>query len=45
LQFIEEHIGAPVTLIGVGPGREQIVWTDAGRSSIIGPKASTSTAA
>ncbi len=30
LQFIAEHVGAPVTLLGVGPGREQVVWTDAG---------------
>jgi adenylosuccinate synthase len=45
LQFIEEHTGAPVTLIGVGPGREQVVWTDAGRASIIGPGASASAAA
>jgi adenylosuccinate synthase len=35
LDFIAEHTGAPVTLIGVGPGREQVVWTDAGRQTII----------
>src|ERR1700678_610826 len=29
LQFISEHTGAPVTLVGVGAGREQIIWTDA----------------
>ena len=45
LQLIEEHVGAPVTLIGVGPGRDQVVWTDAGRASVIGPGASASTAA
>ena len=27
LRFIAEHIGVPVVLVGVGPGREQIVWT------------------
>jgi adenylosuccinate synthase len=36
LDFVAEHTGAPVTLIGVGPGREQVVWTDAGRQTLIG---------
>jgi adenylosuccinate synthase len=36
LDFIAEHSGAPVALIGVGPGREQTVWTEAGRETIIG---------
>src|SRR5216684_55574 len=30
LDYIAEHTGAPVALVGVGPGREQVVWTDAG---------------
>jgi adenylosuccinate synthase len=29
LRFIEEQIGVPVALVGVGPGREQVVWSDA----------------
>jgi len=37
LDFIAEHIGVPVALIGVGPCREQTVWTDAGRGTLIGP--------
>jgi adenylosuccinate synthase len=24
----------PVALIGVGPGRDQIIWTEAGRNSL-----------
>jgi adenylosuccinate synthase len=40
VQFIEQRAGAPVALIGVGPGREQVVWTEAGRESMIGPGAS-----
>jgi adenylosuccinate synthase len=28
LRFIEEQIGVPVALVGVGPGREQVVWAD-----------------
>ncbi|HEU4977817.1 MAG TPA: adenylosuccinate synthase [Solirubrobacteraceae bacterium] len=26
LRFVEEFVGVPVTLVGVGPGREQVVW-------------------
>src|SRR6476659_8452714 len=29
LAFIAEQIGVPVALVGVGPGREQVVWSDA----------------
>src|SRR3954449_1916185 len=29
LDFIAEFIGVPVTLIGVGPGRDQVIWTRA----------------
>jgi adenylosuccinate synthase len=36
LQFITEQVGAPVTLIGVGPGREQVIWTDAGLHTTLG---------
>jgi len=39
VRFIEEHTGAPVALIGVGPGRDQVIWTDAGRSSLLAPSA------
>jgi adenylosuccinate synthase len=35
LQFIAEHTGAPVTLVGVGPGREQVVWTEAGLQTLV----------
>ena len=34
LRFIAEHVGAPVALVGVGPGRDQVVWTDAGRKTL-----------
>ena len=27
LRFIEEFVGVPVVLVGVGPARDQIVWT------------------
>ncbi|HVW17966.1 MAG TPA: adenylosuccinate synthase [Solirubrobacteraceae bacterium] len=28
LDFVAEFVGVPVALIGVGPGREQVIWTD-----------------
>jgi adenylosuccinate synthase len=36
LEFIAEQIGAPVTLLGVGPGREQVIWTEAGERTRLG---------
>ncbi len=27
LNFISDFVGVPITLVGVGPGREQVVWT------------------
>jgi adenylosuccinate synthase len=37
IAFIEQHTAAPVAMIGVGPGREQVIWTPAGEGSLIGP--------
>jgi adenylosuccinate synthase len=31
LAFIEEFLGVPVLLVGVGPGRDQMIWTEAAR--------------
>src|SRR5437660_1622792 len=31
LELIAEYVGAPVALVGVGPGQDQVVWLDAGR--------------
>ena len=28
LRYIEENVGVRVVLVGVGPGREQIIWAD-----------------
>jgi len=36
LQFVAEQVRAPVTLVGVGPGREQIIWTEAGEQTQLG---------
>jgi adenylosuccinate synthase len=37
LDFVAEHVGAPVALVGVGPGREQVLWTDAGAQTLVAP--------
>jgi adenylosuccinate synthase len=34
LAFIADFVGVPVGMIGVGPGSDQIAWTDEGRTSI-----------
>ena len=31
LRFVEEFVGVPIVLIGVGPGRDQIIWTEASK--------------
>jgi adenylosuccinate synthase len=35
LELIEEQIRVPIALVGVGPGREQVIWTEAGRGSLL----------
>jgi adenylosuccinate synthase len=36
LRFIEEFIRVPIAVIGVGPGREQTIWTAAARETAPG---------
>jgi adenylosuccinate synthase len=33
---VSEFVGVPVALISVGPGRDQVIWTEAGRTSAAG---------
>jgi adenylosuccinate synthase len=35
LDFVADQTGAPIALVGVGPGRDQVIWTDAGRNTIV----------
>ena len=30
LEMIAEHTGVPIALVGVGPGRDQVIWTGTG---------------
>jgi adenylosuccinate synthase len=39
LDLVAEQTAAPIALVGVGPGREQVIWTDAGRASLVGADA------
>jgi adenylosuccinate synthase len=34
IAFVEDFVGVPVTLIGVGPARDQIIWTEASEGTI-----------
>ncbi len=35
LTFLADFIGVPIALIGVGPGRDQVIWTGAGATSAV----------
>jgi adenylosuccinate synthase len=43
LDFIAAEIGVPVALVGVGPGREQTVWTQEGLGTLMAPRTAAST--
>ncbi|MBI5104935.1 MAG: adenylosuccinate synthase [Solirubrobacterales bacterium] len=44
LAYVEEAVGVPIVMVGVGPGREQIVWTErASGSAIAGAVAGAAT--
>src|SRR5919107_1126443 len=36
LAFVSDFVGVPIGLVGVGPGRDQVIWTAAGRESLAG---------
>jgi adenylosuccinate synthase len=35
LRFVEDHLGVPVRLVGVGPGRDQVIWMGAAQGSAL----------
>ena len=35
LDFVAAHAGAPIALIGVGPGRDQVIWTELGQQTLL----------
>ena len=36
LAYIADFIGVPIALVGVGPARDQVIWTEAGRETAAG---------
>jgi adenylosuccinate synthase len=41
LRFVADRLGAPVVLVGVGPGRDQVLWGDGVRDGVDGLIAAT----
>jgi adenylosuccinate synthase len=38
LRFVSDFVGVPIVLVGVGPGREQVIWMDAaGEATTVPP--------
>jgi adenylosuccinate synthase len=37
LRFVSDFVGVPIVLVGVGPGREQVIWMDAADGMTPGP--------
>src|SRR4051794_5021056 len=35
LAYVSDVLGVPIALISVGPGRDQVIWTEAGRASTL----------
>jgi adenylosuccinate synthase len=36
LDYVSEFVGVPIAAVGVGPGRDQVIWTDYGRTVVEG---------
>jgi adenylosuccinate synthase len=34
LSFVESHLRVPIRLVGVGPGRDQVIWSDDARTTL-----------
>jgi adenylosuccinate synthase len=41
LKFISDFVGVPIALIGVGPGGEQVIWTEESAATVVGKSGST----
>ncbi len=37
LRFVADFVGVPIALVGVGPGREQVVWMEAANGLVGAP--------
>jgi adenylosuccinate synthase len=45
LRFVSDFVGVPIVLVGVGPGREQVIWMDAAAGLAVGPPPERATGA
>jgi adenylosuccinate synthase len=36
LAFVADFVGVPIALVGVGAGRDQVIWTEVGRATAAG---------
>ncbi|UGS39288.1 adenylosuccinate synthase [Capillimicrobium parvum] len=41
LEYVADFVGVPIAVVGVGPGREQVVWMPAGAESVAAPAAAS----
>jgi len=41
LEYVADFVGVPIAVVGVGPGREQVVWMPAGAESVAAPTAAS----
>jgi adenylosuccinate synthase len=39
LAYIADFVGVPIALVSVGPGRDQIIWTEAGKATAVAQRA------
>jgi adenylosuccinate synthase len=39
LSFVAEYVGVPIALVGVGAGRDQVIWTEAGKQTAAAQRA------
>jgi adenylosuccinate synthase len=45
LRFVADFVRVPIVMVGVGPGREQVIWTEAADNVAIGPPTDHATSA
>ena len=41
LEYIADFVGVPIVMVGVGAGREQIVWSETGKATAVAQRALT----
>jgi len=44
LQFVSDFVGVPIALVGVGPGGDQVIWTQASAAMVASGRTASATA-